>query len=657
MVKDASAKAVIHTGDFGFLDGASPTRMAARILRHILSYSPLLDSSTRASALALAHGPELFKLLDPEPSKPSSFKLSQLGSLLKGEIKFSVPVYTVYGPVEDVRVLEKFRTGEFEVENLMILDEALTRSLEVGGVKLRLFGLGGGVTMHKIFDNGEGNATIAGGGGTVWATALQIGELVDTAEKVFDPTETRVLVTHGAIGREGLLSQLAMVLKADLTISGSLHFRVVGSFNEFGVHSDIDSFRAKLSKSRNSFWDVYESAKAQLDKSIAADQKEFLQKALQVAQKSPSPKGEDDDQHWKNRWNWSLSEAAYGHMVMSIKDGRVSSETYSQGLNFGYRRHKAAAQPSTHSNASIAPSSSTRPEVVVPARPIAPPAQVPSTESPAASVKTVAPIAAPVTSPAVIPRSTPPTAPAANANAPPARTERKTSNRFENAESKEPWVKPGADAVDRNGKRRKNGKEGPDGVKSPPYKKELTSKPVATKPDADKENVPEVKEGKPDEESKETEATATTEGTETKANGERPVKNPFNPHTLYVKGLPLDCTSDQLKSAWKEDIREKMTRIKIPTDIAGKPKRFAYIEFANEEDVQSALNTHEEILNGSTINVSVSNPPVSSGPGGGFRGRGGFGMRGRGGFGGSRGSFRGGAPKAAPTTAASGAGW
>jgi D-alanine-D-alanine ligase-like ATP-grasp enzyme len=32
-----------------------------------------------------------------------------------------------------------------------------------------------------------------------------------------------VLVTHGAYGRDGLLAQLAMVLKTDLTISGALH--------------------------------------------------------------------------------------------------------------------------------------------------------------------------------------------------------------------------------------------------------------------------------------------------------------------------------------------------------------------------------------------------------------------------------------------------
>jgi hypothetical protein len=106
--------------------------------------------------------------------------------------------------------------------------------------------------FHNVFpravDNGEGVGTIAGGSGMVWATALQIGELVDSAQKVrvfafifslkppgkdlndsssshqvHDPTEIRILVTHSSVGREGLLAQLAMMLKADFTISGSLH--------------------------------------------------------------------------------------------------------------------------------------------------------------------------------------------------------------------------------------------------------------------------------------------------------------------------------------------------------------------------------------------------------------------------------------------------
>jgi hypothetical protein len=49
-----------------------------------------------------------------------------------------------------VRVLEKFRTGEYEVQNLSVVDEVSSRVLDVGGLRLRLFGLGGAVAGHKM---------------------------------------------------------------------------------------------------------------------------------------------------------------------------------------------------------------------------------------------------------------------------------------------------------------------------------------------------------------------------------------------------------------------------------------------------------------------------------------------------------------------------
>lgn len=41
--------------------------------------------------------------------------------------------------------------------------------------------------------------------------------------QVYDPTETRILVTSAPISRTGLLSLLSLSIKADLTISGGLH--------------------------------------------------------------------------------------------------------------------------------------------------------------------------------------------------------------------------------------------------------------------------------------------------------------------------------------------------------------------------------------------------------------------------------------------------
>lgn len=50
----------------------------------------------------------------------------------------------------------------------------------------------------------------------MWTTALQIGQLVDTAQKVFDATETRILISHASPGREGILAQLALTLKVHM---------------------------------------------------------------------------------------------------------------------------------------------------------------------------------------------------------------------------------------------------------------------------------------------------------------------------------------------------------------------------------------------------------------------------------------------------------
>lgn len=227
-------------------------------------------------------------------------------------------------------MLEKFRSGTYSIENLHVLDEATTRLLDVGGVKLRLLGLGGALVSHKMFDNGEGLATIAGGQGTMWTTALQIGELIDTAQRVYDATETRLLVTHASPGREGIMAQLALVLKADLTISAGLHFRYASSYNEFSVQGDFDGFRQKLAMGKDGFDKVWENVKTQVDAVIDEHQRVLLDKALSVVERVPTINTEEPA--WKNCWNWNLCDAAYGSLVLDVKEGRVSSELKSQGI-------------------------------------------------------------------------------------------------------------------------------------------------------------------------------------------------------------------------------------------------------------------------------------------------------------------------------------
>ncbi|ETW84408.1 hypothetical protein HETIRDRAFT_312099, partial [Heterobasidion irregulare TC 32-1] len=339
LARDANAKAIIHTGDFGIFDASSIDRIHDRTLRHLTMYSPLIPHNQRNHLLSADNTPATVR------AAMSISMLSEFPLLLSGQIKLAVPVYTVLGACEDVLLIEKLRTAAYAIDNLHVIDEATTRCLDVGGVKLRLLGLGGAFVPHKMFDNGDGAATIAGGGGTIWTTALQIGELVDTAQRVYDPSETRLLVTHASPGREGLLASLALVLKADLTISAGLHFRYATSWNEFSVQADFDGFRHKLRAGKEAFDKVWDSVKSQVDAVIDDNQRVLLDKALSVVDRIPPPIGHTgpggmvagEEPAWKNCWNWNLCDAAYGSLVLDIKDGRVSAELKSQGFNYAYR--------------------------------------------------------------------------------------------------------------------------------------------------------------------------------------------------------------------------------------------------------------------------------------------------------------------------------
>lgn len=259
-----------------------------------------------------------------------------------------------------MRVLEKFRSGEYKVDKLHIIDEARSMLLEVGGVKLRLLGLGGAVVMHKLFDNGEGRTTIAGGQGTMWTTLLQMGELVDTANRVYDPTETRVFITHASPAREGILNQLSVTLKADFSISAGLHFRYGSSYNEFSVNPTLDHYRGKLAASKASFNDVWETVKGEVQPAIAQNeaQQNLLNNALGIVEKMPTTAhggnpfggpvggsnaaaiGQVDESAFKNMWNFNLADAAFGWLVLEIQDGRIGTEMRAQGFNFAHRGSK-----------------------------------------------------------------------------------------------------------------------------------------------------------------------------------------------------------------------------------------------------------------------------------------------------------------------------
>ncbi|WFD21965.1 hypothetical protein MEQU1_000625 [Malassezia equina] len=347
------AAAIIHTGDFGFYTRESLDRIGERTLRHVVQYSPLLSNKLRSVLLdsadahaPLANGTAHAHLRQMFADHPDAV-LSEFPQLLSKQITLDVPVFTVYGACEDVEVLERLRSGEYSVPNLYILDEASTHAIDVGSLRLRLLGLGGAVVTHKLFDHGVGNGTLAGGHGTMWTSMLQIGELMEAAQHVYDPTEVRVFVSFASPGRDGLVAQLAHALRADYCVSGGLHLRYVTSYNDFGVYGQLDTYRAKLSQANAEFQDVWDAVRPQVEAAIDPSQRTLLNQALQVALHVPQPvtAGANRDDAFKNLWQWNLPDASVGSLVLDISHGRVATEMRSQGVSFASRRSRAAAPP------------------------------------------------------------------------------------------------------------------------------------------------------------------------------------------------------------------------------------------------------------------------------------------------------------------------
>ncbi|CAO3599849.1 unnamed protein product [Absidia cylindrospora] len=358
LARDANAQCIIHTGDFGLYERSSLDRITDRTLKHLIQFSTLIPPYMRGRL----NSSPIDQVRRTIETAPQQFYLSEFPDFLSGEKQLEVPVYTVWGVCEDVAILEKLRSGEYSIPNLHILDEATTYLLDTGGVKLRLFGLGGAVIQHKLFDNGEGTDTIAGGSGMMWTTALQIGELVETAQKVYDPSETRILVTHASPGREGLLAQLSLYLKADFTISAGLHFRYGIVYNEFSCQSHQDHYRERLIQSQQNFLQLWDTIKAQVESYVDNHQALLLQHTLDVVNRLPPSLhdlSDDGSEHshssrdeiaFKNLWNFNLPDASLGWIVLDVNNGHVGAEMKSQGFNFSHRRTQSGTPSNNNSH-------------------------------------------------------------------------------------------------------------------------------------------------------------------------------------------------------------------------------------------------------------------------------------------------------------------
>lgn len=327
LVAETKADVVVHTGSFGFFDGDSASRMTARALRTAAAFSPVVPSDMKQ----LPQG-------ESELRERVGSQLSELPLFLADVKQFDKPVYAIWGAVEDVTVVEKFRSGQYSVKNLHIIDEKTAPLIE--GTSIRLMGLGGAFQPPQLFDCGSGQSTVAGQAGSMWVSLLQIGELIQTVRSTFNTNETRVFVTHSAPSQNPLVLFLALALRTDLTLSGGLHFRYTASYNDFVADPNLESFERKLSDSLKRFSGIWSQVSGEVTKVLEDSTNEQNLATSTVELLTSYPRGAAlryMQDAYKTIWHFNLSDIENGYAVLTASNGKIGAETVSAGFDYSSR--------------------------------------------------------------------------------------------------------------------------------------------------------------------------------------------------------------------------------------------------------------------------------------------------------------------------------
>lgn len=287
LARTHSPDVIIHTGNFGFLDNESVSRIHESYLRHIVEFSPLLPQHLilKISQLSKVSGDSVHHLSNDNVNLKTLLldqNISELPRFLSGELALEVPVYTIYGMCEDSYVINKFRYGAYTVPNLHIIDDCSLHLIKFKNntQSLLLCGIGGSLSYHKLFHQGTTHnfsdivgpaATGAGGAppppprdvipisgdpGNIWITVLQLGKLIQSLLKFSEQNAdeynraVKFFITHQSPTREPLLEHLAIFFKMDYTISNSLHFKYISSYNALTVNPSFETFKLKFADSR-----------------------------------------------------------------------------------------------------------------------------------------------------------------------------------------------------------------------------------------------------------------------------------------------------------------------------------------------------------------------------------------------------------------------
>ncbi|KAB8285711.1 hypothetical protein B0I72DRAFT_158322 [Yarrowia lipolytica] len=337
------------------------------LLRHLAFFSPKLDPTSLPSE----EDADIRKFLKSQSPDTSTCLLSELPEFISGAKRLAVPVYTIWGSSEDVRVVEKFASSELHVPNLHIVGLASDTPCPLitcpGGLKIRLLGLGGAFIVPKLLDHGASmTSSIGGMVGATWSTLLGVGELLCNVRDTYAVDEIRVFLCHNSPLKEELLCHLAHTLRADYVICGGLHFFYGLSFNHFAVTPSFETYVSALGQRSAAFAAVWQRLRHSNDLTSLTPQKlELLDLAANIFLTVPRLKDEEINgnglvklNHAENEalrnttavlfqrlWYFNLPDMTHGNLVLSWKNGRLGSEMSSEGFDLSNRKRGAGNAP------------------------------------------------------------------------------------------------------------------------------------------------------------------------------------------------------------------------------------------------------------------------------------------------------------------------
>eukprot|EP00041_Stephanoeca_diplocostata_P033735 m.1121549 g.1121549 ORF g.1121549 m.1121549 type:complete len:815 (+) comp24399_c0_seq5:134-2578(+) len=303
--KKTSATHVVCTGTFGFF----PTTWGHRV--------PVRQHSNRDGATSAG--------------ATRAGSSNELAMFVNGDRRFGVPVYTVWGPSDDLDTVLRFRSGDYSVGNLFILDEHHTYAID----GLRLLGLGGGFETGKLLDGGEGNdSTIAGGEGTMWTTLLQIGELLSTARKALKPSEARLLVSNcNPFVDTPFITILATELQASVVVMPQTHTTQCTVVTHAAVRT-FDAMTTAMSSCANEVQTMWAQVSDQVREMATPEYFALIDRAVTCTEVRPS------QFHFKHALHvGALSMSARNAAVLNVTAfATVAVEPWGPGVDYAKLR-------------------------------------------------------------------------------------------------------------------------------------------------------------------------------------------------------------------------------------------------------------------------------------------------------------------------------